>query len=161
MSVTITAEPSKWIRAYQLRPPIDVKKMADDLGVKIWELTDMPPDASGKLFPDRRSTSGFSIGVNRHDSYTRKRFSIAHELAHFLLHRSEVQDGIIDDTFYRSEHLSGAQETEANKFAADILMPYDLINSMAQRGITDVDELAKTFGVSTQAMSIRLGIPLP
>jgi Zn-dependent peptidase ImmA (M78 family) len=161
MPATMTAKPSDWIRAYQLRPPVDVKEMAKDLGVNIYELANMPSGASGKLFPDRRSPAGFSIGVNANDSYTRKRFTIAHELAHFLLHRNDIHDGVLDDTLYRSEHLSGAQETEANKFAADILMPYDLLQSMAQRGITKVEDLAHKFGVSAQAMSIRLGIPLP
>jgi Zn-dependent peptidase ImmA (M78 family) len=157
----ITGKPSEWIRAYQENPPVDVKKIAEDLGLSIWELEDMPPGASGKLFPDGRSRSGWSIGVNRNESYTRKRFTIAHEISHFLLHRNDIRDGVLDDTLYRSEHLSGAQETEANKFAADILMPYGLLQRMAQGPGGNIDDLARKFGVSAQAMSIRLGIPLP
>lgn len=161
MTAITPVKASDWIRPYQISAPVDVKQMAKDLGLAIYDLTNMGAGMSGKLYPDRRSPSGFSIGVNANDSYTRKRFSIAHEIAHYLLHRPDIQDGILDDTFYRSEHLSSAQETEANKFAADILMPYHLVQSMAQRGIVNVDDLARKFGVSTQAMSIRLGIPLP
>jgi len=151
--------PSEWIRNYQSQPPVDVSKMATDLGLLVLELDTMPTGASGKLFPDAHSDSGWSIGVNKSDSLTRKRFTIAHELSHYLLHRSDIRDGVLDDMFYRSEHMSGAKETEANRFAADILMPYDLLQSYARD--LNVDELARKFGVSSQAMSIRLGIPLP
>jgi Zn-dependent peptidase ImmA (M78 family) len=81
-------------------------------------------------------------------------------LSHFLLHRNYISNGVLDDVLYRSEHLNGAQETEANRFAADILMPYSLLQSAAGSAL-NVDDLAKTFEVSPQAMSIRLGIPLP
>ncbi len=161
MPTMMPVKASDWIRPYQISAPVDVKQMAKDLGLNIYESTNMGTGMSGKLYPDRRSPAGFSIGVNSGDSYTRKRFSIAHEIAHYLLHRSLIQDGILDDTFYRSEHLSSTEETEANRFAADILMPYSLIQVLAQRGITNVADLANKFGVSTQAMSIRLGIPLP
>jgi Zn-dependent peptidase ImmA (M78 family) len=154
------ANPGEWIRNYQLRAPVDVKRIADDLGIAVLELDTMPVGASGKLFQDKKSSSGWSIGVNKSDTSTRKRFTIAHELSHFLLHRNYISNGVLDDVLYRSEHLSGAQETEANKFAADILMPYTLLQAAASRAI-NVDDLARTFGVSPQAMSIRLGIPLP
>jgi len=134
--------------------------MATDLGLKIWQFSDMSEGMSGKLYRDSTSPKGWSIGVNANTSSTRKRFTIAHEIAHFLLHKDFLGEGVLDDTFYRSEHLSGAQETEANKFAADILMPYHLLQTTG-RNVENLDELAKKFGVSTQAMSIRLGIPLP
>ena len=161
MATQAQARPSDWIRNYQAMPPVDVKKIAEDLGLRIFIFDRMPMGASGNLYPDAGSKSGWSIGVNASDSLTRKRFTIAHEIAHFLLHRQDIGGGVVDDPLYRSEHLSGWQETEANKFAADILMPYDLIEQFANRGIRNVDELAKKFGVSTQAMNIRLGIPLP
>jgi Zn-dependent peptidase ImmA (M78 family) len=160
MSPKTINDPKEWIRSFQLSPPVDVKRMADELGIKIWELETMPTGASGKLFPDRRSAAGWSIGVNKSEPNTRKRFTIAHEMAHFLLHKGELRSGVLDDTLYRSEHLSGAQETEANKFAADILMPFHLLNRFAGN-VGSLDELAKKFEVSRQALSVRLGIPLP
>ena len=155
-----TSNPSEWIRAYQDAPPIDVHTMATDLGLRVWEFSDMSDTMSGKLYRDETSPKGWSIGVNTNSSSTRKRFTIAHEIAHFLLHKDYLGDGVFDDTFYRSEHLSGGQETEANRFAADILMPYHLIQGVASR-TPGIEELANRFGVSKQAMSIRLGIPLP
>lgn len=161
MATQVQIRPNDLIRRYQGAPPVDVKKMAEDLGLRVFNFDVMPRGASGKLYPDPSSDAGWSIGVNASDSPTRKRFTIAHEIAHFLLHRQDIRGGVIDDPLYRSEHLSGGQEAEANRFAADILMPYGLLEEFASRGITNIERLARAFGVSTQAMKIRLGIPLP
>jgi Zn-dependent peptidase ImmA (M78 family) len=66
---------------------------------------------------------------------------------------------LIDDTLYRSG-LSTREEREANKLAADILMPYHLLNELTSRGMTDINTLASTFQVSLPAMQIRLNIPV-
>jgi Zn-dependent peptidase ImmA (M78 family) len=159
MPATMLKNPIDWMRRYQDSPPIDVHQIATDLGLKIWEFSNMSDSVSGKLYRDHLSPKGWSIGVNANNSSTRKRFTIAHELGHFLLHRDFLGEGVADDEFYRSEHLSGAQETEANKFAADLLMPYHLLQNLAPK--MSVENLAKLFKVSEQALKIRLGIPLP
>jgi Zn-dependent peptidase ImmA (M78 family) len=107
--------------------------------------------------------AGYSIIVNAGEPYHRQRFTVAHEIAHFVLHRQQVQmlgNGITDDTFYRST-LSNAQEAEANRFAADVLMPYPLIQQLIATGISSVSQLASALQVSESAMKIRLGIPIP
>ena len=142
--------------------PVDVKSIAERLGVKVWELPDLPATISGKLFfdPINGGSSGFSIGVNGREGYKRKRFTMAHELAHFLLHKDLITNGIlIDDALYRSD-LSSREEVEANKLAADILMPRNLINELTSQGIRDVAALAEMFKVSIPAMKIRLNIPI-
>ena len=63
-----------------------------------------------------------------------------------------------DDALYRSG-LSNAQEAMANKLAADILMPWSLVNQKIKEGIDTVEELAQQFNVSISAMAIRLGVP--
>jgi Zn-dependent peptidase ImmA (M78 family) len=68
--------------------------------------------------------------------------------------------GVTDDTFYRST-LSNAQEAEANRFAADVLMPYPLIQRLIASGTSSVSQLANALQVSEAAMKIRLGIPIP
>lgn len=67
-------------------------------------------------------------------------------------------DGILDDALYRSG-LSSVPEAEANRFAADILMPCHLVSREMRAGADSVEELTKRFGVSPCAMSIRLGVP--
>ena len=51
----------------------------------------------------RKLFSGYAIFVNKGDRYkTRQRFTIAHKIAHFILHREAIGDGIVDDALYRS-----------------------------------------------------------
>jgi hypothetical protein len=149
------------VRKHQQTVPVDVSKIAVDLGITVWESRRLPDGISGKLFidPHNGGPSGFSILVNASDAFTRKRFTIAHELAHFILHLKDVDGGVQDDAFYRSR-LSDKQEREANRLAADILMPIDAIQQMIRAGVRDVSQLAARFAVSTQAMAIRLDLPV-
>jgi len=154
------SEARAYIRRFQNTPPVNVREIAENLGLKVWEMSSLPTDVSGKLFLDENGgTSGFSIGVNAHEGYFRKRFTVAHELAHFLLHRNLIGNGIQDDALYRSG-LSNQVETEANRLAADILMPYSLIERLQKEGVRSVDGLAAKLEVSSPAMKIRLGIPV-
>ena len=62
----------------------------------------------------------------------RRRFTIAHEIAHFLLHRDKIGDQLSDDAMYRSS-LSSDDERAANRLAADILMPMGLIQDYMRK----------------------------
>jgi len=118
----------------------------------------LPSSISGMLQKDATAPSGYRIIVNREEPKNRQRFTVAHEIAHFIRHRDEVGEGIADDTFYRSA-LSNRMEWEANEMAADILMPWVLIRELTDSGVRDPMELAKKLGVSETAMRIRLGLP--
>ncbi len=150
------------IRKFQITAPVDVIGLANELGLKVWSSKSLSDKISGKLFKDEKlaGPSGYAILVNGTHVEGRRRFTIAHEIAHFLLHRKDVGEGIVEDTFYRS-NLSSAQETEANKLAAEILMPYDLIKSVREKkniSSQDAATLASEFNVSEVAMKIRLNI---
>jgi predicted transcriptional regulator len=149
------------IQAFQQAPPIDVSAIAKSFGINVWEDRNLGNAISGKLFQDpvNGGTSGYSIVVNANEAFVRRRFTVAHEIAHFLLHRNLIREGVEDDTFYRSK-LSSALETQANALAANILMPYVLINQAIAQGINTVAALATLFQVSQDAMKVRMGIPL-
>jgi hypothetical protein len=149
------------IRNRQISAPVNVIALASDLGVTVWESDKLGPSISGKLFKDPANggTSGWSILVRATDPLFRKRFTAAHEIAHFVLHRKEIGEGIQDDEFYRSS-LSNAQEAEANSLAADILMPWNLLNELTAQGIKELDALSARLEVSQAALKIRLGIPV-
>lgn len=144
-------------RLHQQSAPVALGAIADDLGISIGVAT-LPPRISGKLFRDRATPSGWAITVNAIEPRFRQRFTIAHELGHFVLHRNEAPEGVTDDTFYRSA-LSDKREAEANAFAANLLMPWHLIDKYVDSGVRTPQELAKLFGVSDVAMNIRLGLP--
>src|SRR3546814_1249474 len=62
------------------------------------------------------------------------------------LHRNLIGDGVTDDAMYRS-NLSSAVEVQANRMAADILMPWHLIREATDKGIDTVERLAEYFDV--------------
>ena len=145
------------IEALQDSPPVRLPDVARALGVPIKAAT-LGPGISGEIRPDG---TGFVIRINRHDPPKRQRFTAAHELAHFLLHREEIgKDGITDDVLYRS-NLTDRREQQANRLAADILMPESLLRdareSAEEKGVGDlVLYLAELFGVSEAAMTIKV-----
>lgn len=145
------------LRLHQQQAPVKVGALANDLGLKV-VISELPTGISGKLTRDPADREKWIIRVNRHEHRNRQRFTIAHEIAHFILHRDEIGDELTDDTFYRSG-LSERREWEANRLAAEILMPWPLIRAeMAEEKKTPA-ELAQKFGVSEAAMHIRLGLP--
>ena|SRR5579872_4877991 len=146
------------IRRFQQVAPVDVKGIAEALGLRVWEAS-LPDAISGKLFQDsvNGGSEGYSITVNSNEPLRRKRFTIAHEIAHFVLHRDKIGPlGVVDDTWYRSG-LSTNEEIEANRLAAEILMPEHLLRHYRfSAAMFNVEQLANLFKVSSQAMSIRL-----
>jgi post-segregation antitoxin (ccd killing protein) len=147
------------IEQHQATVPVDLIGLARALGLEVLAST-LGPGISGEL--RRKADGSFQIRVNRHDAKKRQRFTVAHEIAHFLLHRDEVGDGIEDDVLYRSR-LSNPIEAQANRLASDILMPEQQVRNMFHRtsGVTLEERLSRVsdeFGVSDAALKIRLGL---
>ncbi len=158
----LTQDQVSIIRAHQKAIPVCVITLADALGVPVYYADEWEDDLSGMIIKDKKnqyqSSSNYAIFVNKSHSEARQRFTIAHELAHFLLHKDKIGDGISDDALYRSV-LSNKIEVVANKLAANILMPWDLVTNAMQDGVETLEELSKLFRVSKSAMAIRLGVP--
>ncbi|MFD0388681.1 ImmA/IrrE family metallo-endopeptidase [Tistrella bauzanensis] len=157
--IRATAPPPD-VRVFQTEAPVPVVALARRLGLKVYD-EETNAAISGRLVRDtaRGGPSGYAVYVNGAHHRNRKRFTLAHEIAHFLLHRHLLEAGIVeDDALYRS-HLSNAIESEANRMAAEILMPWHLIDQAIDQGITAPADLASLFQVSETAMRIRLGLP--
>lgn len=145
------------IERYQNDVPVKIGAIAKDLGIIVKSAT-LAAGISGEI---KEVADVVTIRVNRHDTKQRQRFTLAHEVAHFLLHRDKIGDGIVDDMLYRSS-LSDALEAEANRLAADIIMPREKVQQiMTKRDGSKVEEkiefLANLLEVSTTAIKIRLG----
>ena len=141
-----------------LDKPVNVVSLAKELGIAGVVKGSMHSEVPGII--EKRDT-GYFIVTNKAQPKARRRFTIAHELAHFLLHKEKIEDGIAENSFYRSG-LSNDDEVKANRLAADILMPSDKIEEFIDREGTaavTLDNLSKTFDVSDSAMQVRLGIP--
>ena len=145
------------IRKHQKSAPVQTIPIAEALGLSCYRASGWPDTTSGMIVRDaeRGGDSGFAIYVNAEHSKVRRRFTIAHEIAHFVLHRDLIGDGITEDALYRSG-LSDAVEREANGLAAEILMPRHLIREAFNNGNRSPEALAAEFEVSLQAMEYRL-----
>ncbi len=143
--------------------PVDVASLAEFLGVAIVE-EDLEDSVSGMLIV--KDERGGIIGVNANHHPNRKRFTVAHELAHYVLHRKKARVFVdAAPVFFRDDVSSEgtrSQEIEANTFAAELLMPKtDLVNQLDGQPVDAFDELsvrrlAARFEVSSQALTIRL-----
>jgi Zn-dependent peptidase ImmA (M78 family) len=153
-------EADRVISAHQKKAPIETIEIAEALGIKVYKVGNWPENLSAmiRLDPERGGESGYAVYVNAKHPRVRRRFSIAHEIAHFALHRNLIGDGITDDALYRS-NMSNSVEAQANRMAADILMPWHLIREATDSGLDTVEELARYFDVSKSTMSIQLGVP--
>lgn len=138
-------------------PPVDLEGMARALGIEVFPRAELSDGVSGRLSRriDASGRTSFSIDVNGRHSEARRRFTLAHEIAHYLLHRDLMRDGIVDNAMYRSG-LPAPVETEANRLAAELLMPPNLIRTFWRAGIQSLSQLCTAFGVSEEAMRIRL-----
>jgi Zn-dependent peptidase ImmA (M78 family) len=151
--VFLDSQEEELLKRHQRTFPVKVAALAHALGLSVREV-DMADDVSGSL---SKESNGWTIRVNRRHARVRQRFTVAHEIAHYLLHRDKIKLDVVDDAFYRSS-LSDKTEREANSLAAEILMPWQLIKIATDQGSRDPETLAKTFEVSETAMSIRLGL---
>lgn len=146
------------IREHQKTVPVQTVDIANALGIKVYRVPNWPSSLSGMIKKNEEAEGGFDIFVNGNHPPVRRRFTIAHEIAHALLHPNLIGDGITDDALLRSG-LSNRVEAQANRLAADILMPRDKLDELVAAGMTDVTSLAHEFDVSEQSMAIRLGVP--
>jgi Zn-dependent peptidase ImmA (M78 family) len=121
-------------------PPIDVELIIEKLGIELVEMT-LPTWFFGSLL---NIQGNFYIVVNRLMPETRKRFTIAHEIAHYVLHEEQLcyMKNSKRDYFHR----------EADVFAAELCMPSKMIKKEARSWFNDYKFLAQLFGVSEVAM---------
>lgn len=151
--------------------PIELSRVADSLSVNV-HYDSLENNVSGVLVVKDQKRHAI-INADHHPN--RQRFSLAHELGHLILHDAG-EDRLFVDTNMRVYQRTGSpsdnayhqpestttpyEEREANRFASALLMPQDLVQKAAidmdLSDETDIALLARTFGVSDQAMSIRL-----
>ncbi|GJD76167.1 ImmA/IrrE family metallo-endopeptidase [Methylobacterium goesingense] len=153
--VTKTIDPMAIVARHQTSAPVNLEMIARDLSIRVYK-EHLGSSIAGKIVRQRLpgGSYSFAISVNMADHPNRQRFTLAHEIAHYILHRDLIESELTDNTLYRSE-LSGTYEAQANRLAADILMPIPLLRSLRKQYPT-TSALAKQFKVSEEAMRIRL-----
>lgn len=152
------------IRRAQLNYPVDIQGLCAELGIELHPAW-LDSDVSGELVP--LEGGRYRINVNADHSPLRQRFTAAHEIGHFVYHRDLIGSGLDDDRAYRSTdtgryhntNIGPREETEANRFASNLLMPDHLMERAKAAGLNTPEELAGAFLVSVPAMRVRMGLP--
>jgi Zn-dependent peptidase ImmA (M78 family) len=149
-----SADPARIAQSYleqfwNQRLPVDPVAIAQLAGVRVFQNPEM-----GNLAGCYYDEGGPTIEFNGRDPLVRQRFTIAHELGHHALrHGARFRDST--ESFSLSNY--DPVESDANKFAAELLMPAAVVNGMIRtRDITDFEQLASMFNASSVAMKFRL-----
>ena len=151
------------VEKYRKMNPIDIEGLIRELGIELDKKAELDDNIAGQI--EKSPENKFKISINKNDHYFRKRFTMAHECAHFLLHKNLLGDGVEDSKKYRkievtnfSNSIKDKHEVEANKFAAGLLMPLDDVRKDWESSNGNMVEFASKWQVSPKAMKIRLGL---
>ncbi len=157
------------------RPPVPVREIVESFALKVEEISQ--EDAyDGELIPELRL-----IRINRYRPNTRQRFTLAHELGHWALyHQQRLYEDEVDldsdgeekfpvkgfeeyrdskgqaEMVFNRATSRSERDTEANVFAAELLMPTKWVRADWKRFKPDVNRLAQLYEVSADAMWIKV-----
>ncbi len=160
------------------KAPVSLELIAKRLEIELVQRA-LGDKLSGVLI--NKEGESIAIVVNSAHPENRRRFTIAHEIGHYVLgHPGEMfvdqtlrQKAVVVKRDGRSSEGTDKHEIEANRFAAELLMPGDLIEAEIAKRFSKpkspntkelVAVLAGQFQVSEQAMKIRfvnLGYLIP
>lgn len=143
-------------------PPVQVERIIKAHNL-ILEFSPLEDEISGMAY----IKDGIGIiGINSLHHPNRQRFSMAHELGHHLLHADELRKAVhVDKAIFRNQESSKATdpvEIAANAFAAELLVPREMLAAMVGTASIDLEDdtkvepLAKRFRVSPSMMRLRL-----
>jgi Zn-dependent peptidase ImmA (M78 family) len=139
------------LRYFDFKLPL-LEEMAHVLGTQVIS-AELPNDVLG-LFVTNTDAHHSAILVNRSSrSEGSQRFTIAHELGHYLLHSDSAFLCGYREVYEHQQEL----ETEANSFAAELLMPTAKMRDLTVRRFdcTRVSDIAQRFNCSTEAAARR------
>lgn len=136
--------------------PIEVDEIARNFNVPVYLLKDLDDDLSGCFVA---KSGNVAIVLNEKNAKVRQRFTLAHELGHFISYKMQnkldTDKIIIDNRDTLAGKGTDKEEIFANKFAAEILMPKKQFAEKQKEYNDNSSALAKYFYLSTSAINIR------
>jgi predicted transcriptional regulator len=132
----------------------NISKSISDLGGEIiirdfWESN----EKTGSL--EVNGIGKFKIYIPEHTSIERDRFTIAHELGHYIVHYVYKHGSIGECNLIADRYGSGRVEWEANWFAASFLMPEKEFRIKFKQFEGNIHRIAEHFSVSQKAATVR------
>ena len=139
-----------YVRDYE----VDIEQIVKSEGILLEKDFEMDSSQSGSLSKDKKLGT-WIIKVNGKHHVKRQRFTIAHEFAHYCLHKDEQGSFVDEEIYFRKDHESSI-EYNADEFASQILMPQTLFEkAINEDKIKKIKELSDVFNVSTMAITLR------
>jgi Zn-dependent peptidase ImmA (M78 family) len=138
-------------------PPVDLRVVAEKIGLEYQEVDYFPDDVDALIIKMGDRTVA---AVNKNQSFRRRRFSLAHEFCHHLLHPDRT---VLDDQVTIDAPPAGISEAaskdpyeaEADIFAGELLVPLPMLKEHFRSGLTAAD-VARIFAVSDHVASIAI-----
>jgi Zn-dependent peptidase ImmA (M78 family) len=149
----------KYLKKHRIRcPPVPVEYILVAEAISV-SLVDYEDDTSGESWWEGELAC---IAVNGAQPRARLRFTLAHEFGHLALrHHEHRVRGLLLETMRLSDvgdpssEVDDAIELEANRFAAELLMPGEMVRADLNRG-AGAWRLAERYEVSQEAVRRRL-----
>ena len=139
--------------------PVNIVEKIKEQNIELNELCyDLHDDVLGEI---KKENGKYKINIQGYDFSYRRRFTMAHELGHYILHKDLLDDEGLDDglsyeTMYRKNaKISSNQETQANKYAIDMLVPKELIMSIVKE-LDKINEIPKIIDENGKANNLNL-----
>ena len=132
--------------------PVDPEAIARNLGIAV-HVQAMDADTAGFII--REAGGPTEIYLNAHDAPVRRRFTLAHELGHFVQQQDSPEIGFVDRRDEIAASGSDRSEVWANRFAAELLMPAAVVSKWWAEG-KSAEDIRKRMNVSAPAIAYRL-----
>lgn len=147
--------------ADQLLKIIDKLQITENVCIKLIRTPFKNIDLSG-FIGYKKGT--FIIVTNTNHKLGSERFTIAHEIYHLLSNRTKIKEESIIEELEKYSNDEDTQEIMANAFAAELLMPEEILSedvNILTKGKNSIDEsiiveLQQKYGVSYVAITKRL-----
>ncbi len=135
-------------------PPVDLVKILRANRIEYEEVEDFPDTVDALIIEDGANVYA---AVNSRHHLHRRRFSLAHELGHYFLHKDGKLEELItiDSPPSEEEEMASKDPTEieADLFAGELLVPLEMLKVHVKKGIP---ELSRIFLVSEQVVRIAI-----
>lgn len=139
----IKAKVNKLVRFYKTRDPFEMIK-----GMNVI-LVNYPLEGVRGFYQYFQRNN--LIYLDDRLSENERRFVLAHELGHMFLHKNA--NAIFMDT--RTQFNTARYESEANKFAMELLLPDEILNDYIESGYT-IEQVARITGYYQKLIELRL-----
>jgi hypothetical protein len=142
-----------------LAVPVAVEHIATEVGIE--EIRGEDTHFEGMLIADPGKRRGIIV-YNRRGTVERHRFTIAHELGHFLIPSHDARYTCLERDLrtYAERDERSRKEAEANRFAVELLMPTEAFRRRMRRlgspDLKHVVTLSREFGTSKEATARRI-----